>query len=226
MLTSGALSHPRTYYEHCCELATERKEMDTGDAIDNRLFVLILQHPREKKEVLATAALTAALLRRAELVVGLSWPNLARALGRAADPRRWAVLYLGSARPRAFGLQRDIIALDRNGEPAADQAAMLRDLDGAVLLDGSWSEAKALWWRNPWLLKLRRLVLDPQLPSHYNRVRREPRREALSTIEAAALLLKCVEARPEIEAALKSGLDRMIAGAPRRPRRGHRRASK
>ena len=184
--------------------------MGDAETIDNRVFILILQHPREKNEALATAALTAGLLRQAKLAVGLSWPNLARALGRPADPRRWAVLYLGSARPRGFGLEREIVAVDRQGAPAADQAAILRDVDGAVLLDGSWSEAKALWWRNPWLLKLRRLVLDPQGPSHYHRIRREPRREALSTIEAAALLLTRVEGRPEIEAALTAALDRLI----------------
>ena len=195
--------------------------MAEAEAIDHRLFLLILQHPREKKESLATAALAVALLRRAKLAIGLSWPNLTAALGRPADPRRWAVLYLGSARPRGFAPHGDVVALDSHGEPAADQAAMLRDLDGAVLLDGSWSEAKALWWRNPWLLKLRRLVLDPQRPSHYNRVRREPRREALSTIEAAALLLKRIEGRPQIETALNGALDRLIAevgGADRRPR--------
>ncbi len=167
--------------------------MNAAEPIDNRLFILILQHPREKKEPLATATLTVAALRRASLAVGLSWANLPHALGRPADTRRWAVLYLGSARPRLFGLDREIVAVNRNGEPETDQAAMLRDLEGAVLLDGSWSEAKALWWRNPWLLKLQRLVLNPQRPSHYNRVRHEPRREALSTVEAAALLLSRVE---------------------------------
>jgi hypothetical protein len=68
--------------------------MASGQPIDNRIFVLILQHSQEKKEALAKAASIRALLSRAELVVGLSWPNLSRALGRSADSKRWAMLYL------------------------------------------------------------------------------------------------------------------------------------
>ncbi|MBV9685696.1 MAG: DTW domain-containing protein, partial [Alphaproteobacteria bacterium] len=171
------------------------------ERIDNRLFVLVLQHPQEKREAIGTAAASCAALRRAALVIGLSWSNLAHALGRPADPKRWAVLYLGSARPAAFGLEREMIALDRRGKPAADQQAAVRGLEGVVLLDGSWSEAKTLWWRNPWLLKLQRLVLNPPRPSRFGQVRREPRRAALSTLEAAALLLKNLDG-PETEAAL------------------------
>ena len=180
------------------------------ERIDNRLFVLVLQHPQEKREAIGTAAASCAALRRAALVIGLSWSNLTRALGRPADPKRWAVLYLGSARPAAFGLEREVIALDRRGKPAADQQAAVRGLEGVVLLDGSWSEAKTLWWRNPWLLKLQRLVLNPPRPSRFGQVRREPRRAALSTLEAAALLLKNVDG-PETEAALLDLLDRLIA---------------
>ena len=197
--------------------------MASAEPIDNRFFVLILQHPQERKEPLATAAVTRAMLNRAELVVGLSWPNLSRAVGRSVDPKRWAVLYLGSVRPAAFGDQREVIALDRRGEPAADQEAILRGLDGVVVLDGTWKEAKTLWWRNPWLLKLRRLVLNPQRKSRYGRIRREPRREALSTLEAVALLLKHVDGGPEIEAMLLCALDRLIAeGHPSRQPEGER----
>ena len=185
--------------------------MASVEPIDNRLFVLILQHPQEKKEVLATAASARALLNRADLVVGLSWPNLSRIVGRSADPKRWAVLYLGSARPAVLGLDREVIALNRHGEPAADQEGMLHGLDGVVVLDGTWKEAKTLWWRNPWLLKLRRLVLNPQRKSRYGRIRREPRREALSTLEAVALLLKYLDGGPEVEAWLLGALDRLIA---------------
>jgi hypothetical protein len=195
-------------------IAPDGGEALSAETIDNRHFVLILQHPQERREMLSTAAPAVAMLRRASLVVGLSWPNLSRPLDRPADPQRWAVLYLGSARPSAFRAAGEVVAVDRRGEPLADQAAALRNLDGVVLLDGSWSEAKTLWWRNPWLLKLRRIVLDPPRRSRYGRLRREPRREALSTLEAAGLVLKHLEGDPEIEARLLAALDRLLA-APR-----------
>ena len=181
--------------------------------IDNRLFVLVLQHPQERREAWATAPVVIALLGRARLAAGLSWPNLARALGREADPRRWGVLYLGSARPKAFGQGREVIVLGRDGEPLPDPAPILKRLDGIVLLDGSWKEAKTLWWRNPWLLKLHRLVVNPPAPARIGRLRREPRREAVSTLEAAALVLRHLEPGPEAAEALLAALDRLMAAA-------------
>jgi len=184
--------------------------MTDVEPIDNRLFVLILQHPQEKREALATAAVTRALLNRAELVVGLSWPNLARALGHPADATRWAVLYLGSAKPAAFKDQVEVVAVNRRGEPVADQQAMLHGLEGVVVLDGTWKEAKTLWWRNPWLLKLRRLVLNPRHKSRYGRIRREPRREAGG-------------GGPAVEASRRRARDR--GAAAERPRSSYRRGA-
>jgi tRNA-uridine aminocarboxypropyltransferase len=178
------------------------------------VFVLVLQHPQERREPLATAPVTVAVLRRARLVAGLSWPNLARALGHPADPRRWGVLYLGSVRPAALGEGREILVFGRGAEPIADPARILRSLDGIVLLDGSWKEAKTLWWRNPWLLKLHRLVVNPPAPARLGRLRREPRREALSTLEAAALVLRHLEAGPSAADALLAALDRLMAAKP------------
>ena len=181
------------------------------EPIDNRLFVLILQHPQERREVLATAAATCAALRRAGLVVGLSWPNLARALGRPADPRQWAVLYLGSAKVADLDTDREIVAIDRKGAVEVDQRGILGDIDGVVLLDGTWSQAKALWWRNPWMLKCQRVILGPRRPSRYGELRREPRRDGLSTIEAAGMLLAALERRPDIAETLDGAFERMLA---------------
>jgi DTW domain-containing protein len=178
--------------------------------VDNKLGVLILQHPQEQDRALGTARLTAQHFRGAVLRVGLSWPSLAKALGRPADPGRWAVLYLGSAKAADLLPGREIVALDRKAGALANQDAALAGLQGIILLDGTWSQAKTLWWRNPWLLKAQRVVLDPRRPSRYGKLRREPRRDGLSTLEAAALLLSRLEKRPEIETALVASFERLL----------------
>ncbi|HML09317.1 MAG TPA: tRNA-uridine aminocarboxypropyltransferase [Stellaceae bacterium] len=193
------------------------------EPIDNRIFVLILQHPQERREALSTAPLITATLRHAKLAIGLSWPGLSRLVGEAAEPRRWAVLHLGAARAPADE-SREFMLVDRRGEPLANPTTILGGLKGIVLLDGTWSQAKTLWWRNPWLLKLHRIVLDPPHPARLGRLRREPRREALSTIEAAALALRRLETGPEAADALDAALDGMLANVrPTLPARSRRR---
>jgi DTW domain-containing protein YfiP len=189
-----------------------------ADPIDNRVFVLILQHPQERREALSTAPLVCATLRQAKLVIGLSWPGLARVAGASAEPKRWAVLHLGTARSAPQTERRELAVLDRHGEPIADPSSVLAGLRGIVVLDGTWSQAKTLWWRNPWLLKLHRMVLDPPRPARLGRLRREPRRNALSTIEAAALALRHLEAEPQAADALIAALDQMIEAARRPPK--------
>jgi len=189
-----------------------------SDSIDNRVFVLILQHPQERRELLSTAPLVCETLRRSKLAVGLSWPGLGRVVGEPAEPRRWTVLHLGSARAKPPAERRELSLLDRHGEPMADPSAILAGLQGIVLLDGTWSQAKTLWWRNPWLLKLHRIVLDPPHPARLGRLRREPRRDALSTIEAAALTLRHLETGPEAADALIAALERMMAAVRRPPK--------
>jgi DTW domain-containing protein YfiP len=178
--------------------------------VDNRVAVLILQHPQEQDAALGTAGLAAKSFKRATLKIGLSWPSLSKVLGRSVDPKRWAVLYLGSAKAGDFAAGREIVAVDRKGAALGDQAAALAAIEGVIVLDGSWNQAKALWWRNPWMLKCRRVVLGPRRPSRYGKLRREPRADALSTIEAAALLVSRLERRPEIEATLGASFDRLL----------------
>jgi len=186
---------------------------DSIEPIDNRLFVLILQHPQEKREALATAPLLAAALKNAKLKVGLSWPNLARALGREVDARRWGVLYLGSTEGQA-----PLAAVDSKGKRLPNQEAVLHGLEGIIVLDGSWSQAKALWWRNPWFLKCTRLVLNTPFASRYGKLRREPRRDSLSTLESVGFVLSELEDDDTIfEKLLRSFealLDRYKASSP------------
>jgi DTW domain-containing protein YfiP len=178
--------------------------------IDNRIALLILQHPQEKDRELGTARLTTLHLRRAALKIGLSWPSLTKALGRPVDPKRWAVLYLGSASRATLPPSRELVAIDSKGAPLPDQEAVLDEIEGIIVLDGNWSQAKALWWRNPWVLKCRRIALNPQQRSRYGNLRREPRREGLSTLEAAALALSQLGAQPEIATALTRSFSALL----------------
>jgi DTW domain-containing protein YfiP len=185
---------------------------DSITPVENRISLLILQHPQEQDRAVGTARLTALHFKDAVLKIGLSWSSLSKALGRPVhDPSRWAVLYLGSAKVDDLGTDSDIVAINRKGEVEDHQRAILRDIEGVVLLDGTWSQAKALWWRNAWMLKCQRVILGPKRPSRYGALRREPRRDGLSTLEAAAMLISALEKRPDIAETLHASFERMLA---------------
>jgi DTW domain-containing protein YfiP len=203
--------------------------------IDNKIALLVLQHPQEQDKALGTARLTALHFKNAVFKTGLSWPSLTKALGRTADPKRWATLYLGSADPALVAPGQSVVALDAKGKLLPIQEMALADIEGVIVLDGTWSQAKTLWWRNAWLLKSKRVVLDPRQPSLYGKLRREPRREGLSTLEAAGMLLAHLEKRAEIETALLATFSKLLdkyrenppvaAGTPRGAKAGPRRRS-
>jgi DTW domain-containing protein len=196
--------------------------------VDNKITVLILQHPQEQDSVLGTAKLIRGTLANAHLTIGLSWRNLGHARGEPAEAKDWGVLYLGSAQT-AHPKGGPLIAVDRKGEPLADQAAGRARLKGIVALDGNWAQAKALWWRNAWLTRLRRFVVVPDGPSLYGDLRKEARPDAVSTLEAVALALSTLEGDPAVREKLLAPFRTLLAEAraagihvPKRDRRRRR----
>src|SRR5438132_326010 len=211
MSDHAATTEPVAECPHCGK-PTPLCICDSVTPIENRIAILILQHPQEQDRTLGTARLTALHFEHAVVKIGLSWPSLSKALGRPVhDPSRWAVLYLGSAKVSDFDTDREVVAINRKGEVEDNQRAILKDIEGIVLLDGTWSQAKALWWRNAWMLKCQRVILGPRQPSRYGSLRKEPRRDGLSTIEAAAMLLSSLEKRPDIAETLHTSFERMLA---------------
>ena len=168
--------------------------------------VLVLQHPQEQDAILGSAQILIACLPKAKLVVGLSWRNFADALGEPdVDVRKWAVLFPAGDAPGPS-------VASKSGAPVDPSS-----LEGVVVLDGTWSKAKALWWRNPWLSKMNRMRLQPSQPSIYGSLRAEPKREYVSTLESvAAALTLCGEPR-EIEV----GLARIFRTLVQRVRDAH-----
>lgn len=178
--------------------------------IENGVELLILQHPQEQDRLLGSARLAARHFKNATFKVGLSWPSLSKILGRDTDPKRWAILYLGSLKAEALAPGRDIVVTTGKGDALPDQDQALRDIEGVILLDGTWSQAKAIWWRNAWMLKCRRVLLARSRPSRYGKLRKEPHKDGLSTIEAAAMLMARLEDDPKIEAALNTSFAHML----------------
>jgi DTW domain-containing protein YfiP len=192
---------PMTTYPHArmeaavdCETCHRPRAACVCDRIvthETKLRVLILQHFQEEDALLGSAQIVAASLPKAKIVVGHSWRNLGHALGEEnVDVQRWAVLF-----PDADAPANRVVA--RNGSEI-DPAS----LEGIIVLDGTWSKAKTLWWRNAWLNKLNRVNLIPKAPSIYGKLRAEPKREFVSTLESVCAALTLCGESPEIEAGL------------------------
>ena len=128
-LTAAAPAEPIPECPHC------QKPMplcicDSVTPVENRLGLLILQHPQEQDRALGTARLTAKHFPKAVVRVGLSWPSLSKALGQPVEnASHWAVLYLGSARAADLEAEGEIVALTRKGEVAEIQRAILGKLE-------------------------------------------------------------------------------------------------
>ena len=190
-----------------CENCLKDKALCVCDSVrpqKTRLHVLILQHPQEPDKDLGSAKLAHLSLPNSTLKIGLSWPNLKKALGRETQASRWAVLYLGSGvkgEKPASGKGPALHFVSKSGQIVPSPKP--QELEGIVVIDGTWSQAKALWWRNAWLLKLRRVILDSPYRSQYRELRKEPRKECLSTIESIAESLTALGEPKEADESLK-----------------------
>ncbi len=189
-----------------------------------RLRVVVLQHPQEDDEALGTARLVTLTLPNADIRVGLSWASLDHALGTTNAARdRWAVLAaakLSVELPDAVKSDRVVVV----GRDGSVRPLDKHGLEGILVLDGTWSQAKTLWWRNAWLLKLPRIVMTPREPSMYGRLRKEPRRDYVSTLEAIADVLPALgepeEVRDNLRRLLRTLLQRARDAAQIQRQRG------
>jgi DTW domain-containing protein YfiP len=165
---------------------------------NNAIRLLVLQHPQEQYKLLNSARLTHKILGNSVVRVGLSWRNFRHALGEDADPREWGALFLKPHNGSGNALE----IFDAKKRPVNP----LPHLKGLVAIDGSWKQAKALWWRNPWLLRLNRITLNPA----HRSLRAQVKREGLSTIEAVALALSCLGEDKNISAYLIDQYEELI----------------
>jgi DTW domain-containing protein YfiP len=143
-------------------------------AIDTETRVVVIQHPREERVAIGTARMASLCLTNAKLVVGVEVEKEPEVVAALNDPSRPAVLLWPG--PGARDLATD---------PPSGPVTL-------IVVDGTWSLAKKLVRVNPALARLPRYALAPSEPSQY-RIRREPRLECVSTIEAIQHALAVLE---------------------------------
>lgn len=160
--------------------------------VPTRTRVLLLQHPREHGKAVNTARIAALALPSASLHVGIDFAQSAAVRAALASPTHPAVLlYPG---PAARDLSRD---------PPTHPVTL-------VVIDGTWHQARSLLRKNPHLLQLPHYAFAPEAPSEYQ-IRREPRPEYVSTIEALACALPWLEGDRGRFEALLAPFRRMVA---------------
>jgi len=175
--------------------------------VENRTAVWVLQHPRERRHPIGTARLLALGLARVRVdVTFLLGPRAAP----PPIPARAALLYPS---PGARVLEE---------LPPGERPQEL------IVLDGTWHHAHTLARDLGWLEGVPRVKLGHTEPSRY-RIRKEPRAECVSTLEAVVAALRVLEPdTPGLDALLASFdsmIDDQLAFVERRsgPRREKRR---
>jgi len=160
--------------------------------IATRTRVVVVQHPREYGKAIGTARIAQLCLPSSEVFVGVQFQNQPRLDALLNDPERPAIaLYPGSN------------ARDLNREPPPGPVTL-------VLIDGTWNQARSLMSRNPHLAKLPRYAFEPPRPSEYQ-IRREPRPDYVSTVEALSFALEALEGKPGHFEALLAPFRKMVA---------------
>lgn len=150
--------------------------------------LVILQDPTEAKHALSSAPLLAKSIRGARLLVGdVFQPE--SILGR--------------------GWRKDTLLVYPGENSLHRETARNTPFQNLILLDGTWRKARRLLHLNDWLKTLPHFALADSPASRY-RIRKSPRPDGLSTIEAAALTLNTLQPDDDFSPILKA-FDAMIA---------------
>lgn len=191
--SAGMSSEPEpTPRPYCYRCDKPRRTCVCGSIheLANRVGVHVLQHHRERRHPIGTARLLRLGLKNVEV-----YPL--RAEGTSA---------CSPALPLPPGA-----SLLYPSDDAVDVGALPpeRRPSDIVVIDGTWSHAHRIYRDNPWIQALPHVKVTPAEESRY-RIRKEPRFECLSTLEAVVTALRLAE--PELEGTemLLSAFDAMI----------------
>ncbi len=158
-----------------CERPQTTCICDALVTMDCAYQIIILQDPTEAKHALSSAPILAKSILNTKLLIG-----------EVFDPE----MIIG-----ADWRSRSLLVFPTENSVSAE-SARASQLNTIILLDGTWKKARRLMHLNPWLRELPTFALQPDQPSSY-KIRKSPRADGLSTIEAAVCVLN--ELQPDKE---------------------------
>lgn len=179
--------------------------------IDNATPVRVLQHPAEAHHHLNTARWVLAGLRHAIVIAAKDFtpgdwtvPGYEPVLLFPGEPAQAAA---HSTAPSAALPPQSAQHKEAGGHESPSAPTSRRSL---VVIDGTWRQANAILREHPALLGLPRLALTTINQSAY-RLRKSPRVDGVSTVEAVALALDILDAPTQHDALLQPFKDRIDA---------------
>ena len=156
--------------------------------INNQHFVHVLQDPSEEKNAIGTARILGLSLKQSKISVGTLFD------------------------PDLFDLQNSYLVFPDSTAVPAEQLVNTKQLNDSsvfILLDGSWKKAYKLLMSNPFLQNLPKISINIEKESEY-RIRKSPRADGLSTVEAGYYLLSQLENNKEKFVPLLTCFNKMI----------------
>jgi len=136
-------------------------------SLDNQHFLHILQDPSEQKKAIGTARILALSLTKVKLSVGQHFSE------------------------NDFDLDNTFLVFPGEQASGIKQLQSTQKINAQtqfILLDGSWKKAYKLLMSNPFLQALPKVAINTHHKSNY-RLRKSPREDGLSTVEAGYYLL-------------------------------------
>lgn len=144
--------------------------------VDNQTQVVVLQHPSEAKISKNTAQLLALSLTRCKIIIGEN--NQDFACLQKLPLSSTVLLY-----PNEDAIELDVANDNEN----------VRPITHLIVLDGTWNKAFKILQLTPLLQKFK-TVSFRQIPTNRYTIRKAPRADSLSTLEAVAHSLSLIEA--------------------------------
>lgn len=129
--------------------------------------LIILQDPKEAKHALSSAPILAKSIIGSRLIIGEKFDPI-QILGK-----NW---------------QQETLLVFPSEDSLNSKQAQQQEFKNVILLDGTWRKVSRLIHLNPWLNELASISILASSASKYT-IRKSPRDDGLSTIEAAVCIL-------------------------------------